>query len=68
MAVLEPGVDIGELDHPGGIGVRCSGVVHLYRTFEGHDVVALQGVDLAIRARRAGRLPRPVAARASRRC
>lgn len=49
MAVLEPGVDIGELDHPGGIGVRCSGVVHLYRTFEGHDVVALQGVDLAIR-------------------
>jgi ABC-type lipoprotein export system ATPase subunit len=48
--VLEPGVDIGELDHPGGIGVRCSGVVHLYRTFEGHDVVALQGVDLAIRA------------------
>jgi ABC-type lipoprotein export system ATPase subunit len=47
--VLEPGVDIGELDHPGGIGVRCSGVVHLYRTFEGHDVVALQGVDLAIR-------------------
>ena len=50
MAVLEPGVDIGELDHPGGIGVRCSGVVHLYRTFEGHDVVALQGVDLAIRA------------------
>jgi putative ABC transport system ATP-binding protein len=49
VAVLEPGVDIGELDHPGGIGVRCSGVVHLYRTFEGHDVVALQGVDLAIR-------------------
>ncbi|GHJ60680.1 hypothetical protein NOK12_31980 [Nocardioides sp. OK12] len=49
MAVLEPGVDIGELDHPGGIGVRCTGVVHLYRTFEGHDVVALQGVDLAIR-------------------
>ena len=32
----------------GGIGVRCSGVVHLYRTFEGHDVVALQGVDLEI--------------------
>ncbi|NYD56952.1 ABC-type lipoprotein export system ATPase subunit [Nocardioides marinisabuli] len=49
MAVLEPGVDIGELDHPGGIGVRCTGVVHLYRTFEGHDVVALQGVDLVIR-------------------
>ena len=32
----------------GGIGVRCEGVVHLYRTFEGHDVVALQGVDLEI--------------------
>ena len=26
----------------GGIGVRCEGVVHLYRTFEGHDVVALR--------------------------
>ena len=34
----------------GGIGVRCDGVVHLYRTFEGHDVVALRGVDLEIRA------------------
>jgi ABC-type lipoprotein export system ATPase subunit len=34
----------------GGIGLRCRGVVHLYRTFEGHDVVALQGVDLDIRA------------------
>ncbi len=32
----------------GGIGVRCHGVVHLYRTFAGHDVVALQGVDLSI--------------------
>ncbi len=32
----------------GGLGVRCDGVVHLYRTFEGHDVVALRGVDLAI--------------------
>jgi ABC-type lipoprotein export system ATPase subunit len=31
-----------------GIGVRCQGVVHLYRTVEGHDVVALQGVDLTI--------------------
>jgi putative ABC transport system ATP-binding protein len=30
------------------VGVRCQGVVHLYRTFEGHDVVALQGVDLDI--------------------
>ncbi|MCL8026656.1 ABC transporter ATP-binding protein [Nocardioides bruguierae] len=36
-------------EHPGGLGVRCSGVVHLYRTFEGHDVVALSGVDLVIR-------------------
>jgi ABC-type lipoprotein export system ATPase subunit len=33
---------------PGGLGIRCQGVVHLYRTFEGHDVVALQGVDLEI--------------------
>lgn len=40
--------DIGELGRPGGVSVRCQGVVHLYRTFEGHDVVALQGVDLAI--------------------
>ncbi|MBB6628010.1 ATP-binding cassette domain-containing protein [Nocardioides sp. KIGAM211] len=40
--------DIGELGRPGGIGIRCQGVVHLYRTFEGHDVVALQGVDLTI--------------------
>lgn len=31
-----------------GLSVRCRGVVHLYRTFEGHDVVALQGVDLDI--------------------
>jgi ABC-type lipoprotein export system ATPase subunit len=37
-------------DHLGGLGVRCQGVVHLYRTFEGHDVVALQGVDLDIEA------------------
>jgi putative ABC transport system ATP-binding protein len=42
--------DIGELSRPGGVGVRCQGVVHLYRTFEGHDVVALQGVDLDIDA------------------
>jgi ABC-type lipoprotein export system ATPase subunit len=41
-------VDIGELGRPGGVGIRCEGVVHLYRTFEGHDVVALQGVDLTI--------------------
>ncbi|HET9500708.1 MAG TPA: ABC transporter ATP-binding protein [Marmoricola sp.] len=31
-----------------GIAVRCEGVVHLYRTFAGHDAVALQGVDLQI--------------------
>lgn len=31
-----------------GLGVRCEGVVHLYKTFEGHDVVALQGVDLVV--------------------
>ncbi len=31
-----------------GLAVRCRGVVHLYRTFAGHDVVALQGVDLDI--------------------
>ncbi|MEJ7628171.1 MAG: ATP-binding cassette domain-containing protein [Nocardioidaceae bacterium] len=31
-----------------GIGVRCEGVVHLYKTFAGHDVVALQGVDLVV--------------------
>ncbi|MCK5929584.1 MAG: ATP-binding cassette domain-containing protein [Nocardioides sp.] len=37
------------MDRQGGLGVRCLGVVHLYRTFEGHDVVALQGVDLSIR-------------------
>ena len=35
---------------PGGISVRCRGVVHLYRTFAGHDVVALQGIDLDIEA------------------
>jgi ABC-type lipoprotein export system ATPase subunit len=38
------------LDRTGGVGVRCEGVVHLYQTFEGHDVVALQGVDLRIAA------------------
>src|SRR3954453_14143781 len=31
-----------------GLSVRCRGVVHLYRTFAGHDVVALRGVDLDI--------------------
>lgn len=33
-----------------GIAVRCESVVHLYRTVQGHDVVALQGVDLHITA------------------
>lgn len=37
-------------DNAGGLRVRCRGVVHIYRTFEGHDVVALQGVDLDIDA------------------
>src|SRR5687767_8373815 len=27
----------------GGIGVRCSGVVHLYRTFEGDDDISRMG-------------------------
>ncbi|MDZ5620329.1 ABC transporter ATP-binding protein [Nocardioides bizhenqiangii] len=40
--------DEGVRSGAGGIGLRCAGVVHLYRTFEGHDVVALQGVDLEI--------------------
>jgi putative ABC transport system ATP-binding protein len=45
-------LDAGELDQGfrRGVSVRCQGVVHLYRTFEGHDVVALQGVDLAVAA------------------
>ena len=47
MSVVDD-VDIGTLARPGGISVRCEGVVHLYRTFGGHDVVALQGVDLTI--------------------
>ena len=50
MTTAVAGLDIGELGKPGGVAVRCEGVVHLYRTFEGHDVVALQGVDLAIAA------------------
>ncbi|QCW51196.1 ATP-binding cassette domain-containing protein [Nocardioides dongxiaopingii] len=33
-----------------GVEVRCEGVVHLYRTFAGHDVVALRGIDLRIGA------------------
>ena len=42
------GVEEAVRGRPGGVGVRCAGVVHLYRTFEGHDVVALRGVDLEI--------------------
>ena len=44
-------IDVDAADYsraPSGLGVRCQGIVHLYRTFEGHDVVALQGVDLDI--------------------
>jgi ABC-type lipoprotein export system ATPase subunit len=45
-------LDAGELDQDSrrGVSVRCQGVVHLYRTFEGHDVVALQGVDHTVGA------------------
>ena len=45
-------LDAGDLhqDSRRGVSVRCQGVVHLYRTFEGHDVVALQGVDLTVAA------------------
>src|SRR6185295_1027181 len=35
-------------ERAGGLSVRCQGLVHLYKTFEGHDVVALQGVDLTV--------------------
>lgn len=42
--------EAGRHARPGGISVRCEGVVHLYRTFGGHDVVALRGVDLDIAA------------------
>jgi putative ABC transport system ATP-binding protein len=48
---VSPVIDVDEPQPargPAGLGVRCRGVVHLYRTFEGHDVVALQGVDLDI--------------------
>jgi putative ABC transport system ATP-binding protein len=48
---VSPVIDVDEpalARGPAGLGVRCRGVVHLYRTFEGHDVVALQGVDLDI--------------------
>ncbi|MFN8191689.1 MAG: ATP-binding cassette domain-containing protein [Nocardioidaceae bacterium] len=39
---------VGGATRARGVSVRCEGVVHLYRTFEGHDVVALRGVDLVI--------------------
>ena len=42
--------DAGRTARPGGVEVRCEGVVHLYRTFAGHDVVALRGLDLTIGA------------------
>ena len=49
-----PGPALGDVvpeqGRMGGLAVRCEGVVHLYRTFAGHDVVALQGVDLEIAA------------------
>lgn len=32
-----------------GLGIRTRGLVHIYRT-EGHDVAALSGVDLSVRA------------------
>jgi len=38
------------MERVGGLSVRCQGLVHLYKTFEGHDVVALQGVDLRVEA------------------
>src|SRR3954464_5962499 len=37
-------------ERTGGLSVRFQGLVHLYKTFEGHDVVALQGVDLTVDA------------------
>src|SRR4029079_3286686 len=37
-------------ERAGGLSVRCQGLVHLYKTFEGHDVVALQGGDLTVDA------------------
>lgn len=42
--------DGGQTIRRGGVEVRCEGVVHLYRTFAGHDVVALRGLDLSIAA------------------
>src|SRR4029079_7578657 len=42
------GAVVATAERTGGLSVRCQGLVHLYKTFEGHDVVALQGVDLAV--------------------
>ncbi|MGI8614452.1 MAG: ABC transporter ATP-binding protein [Nocardioidaceae bacterium] len=50
MSTVADADAIGHTRASAGLSVRCRGVVHLYRTFEGHDVVALQGVDLNIRA------------------
>jgi ABC-type lipoprotein export system ATPase subunit len=41
---------VATAERTGGLSVRCQGLVHLYKTFEGHDVVALQGVDLTVDA------------------
>lgn len=46
---MDPSVR-ADTTRPPGLAVHCQGVVHLYRTFEGHDVVALRGVDLRIGA------------------
>lgn len=55
MPSADPVLDLDEdprhdADAPRGVEVRCEGVVHLYRTFAGHDVVALRGIDLTIGA------------------
>lgn len=48
-AELDPPWVVGAPDDR-GVEVRCAGVVHLYRTFAGHDVVALRDIDLTIGA------------------
>ena len=45
-------------ERAGGLSVRCQGLVHLYKTFEGHDVVALQGRRPQRRGRGARGVPR----------
>ena len=53
MTTIDPTGPLSSPAHrrsPQGLSVRCHGLVHLYRTVEGHDVVALQGVDLSIAA------------------